>query len=107
MLTAGRFPNASNSDSHKCADPRTRAHEHTVSRPDVDSTHHYCDEFAHCHIITYFGAFGNGYSYPDGHAGTYEHTFSNTGANSHECSNSHVNTRDIGDIVAYTHARPY
>ena len=34
-----------------------------------------------------------------------EHTVSNTGANSHECSNSHINTHDIGHIVAYT--RPH
>ena len=79
----------------------TRAHEHTVSRPDVDPhAGTYACEFTHCHSNTDFGGTGNGYTHPDSH----EHTVSNAGANSDECSNSHINSRDVGDIVAYTYA---
>ena len=99
MLTAGRFSNDSSADGDKRPNVSTSAHEHTVSRPDVDPhAGTYAYEFTHCHSNTDFGAVGNGYTNPDGH------TFSNTGANSDECSNSNINSRDVSDIVAYTYA---
>lgn len=106
VLTAGRFSNDSNADGDKRPNVSTSAYEHTVSRPAVDQhagAYACSDESAHCHSNTV----GNGYTLPDGHADTHEHTFSNTGPNRHECSNSHVNSRDIGDIVSYTHACSY
>ena len=99
MLAVGWFSSASNADGDKRANGCACAHEHTVSRPDVDQHAGACAyEFTHCHFDTDFGAVGNGYTNPDGH------TFSNTGANRDECSNSHINSRDVGDIVAYTYA---
>ncbi|MDE2821924.1 MAG: hypothetical protein OXK79_00275 [Chloroflexota bacterium] len=110
MRTAGRFSNDSSTDGDKRANVSTSAYEHTVSRPDVDShagTYACSDEFAHCHSDTDFDAVGNGYTHPVGHADSHEHTFSNTGTNSDECSNSHINSRDVGDIVAYTRPHCY
>ncbi|MDE2717822.1 MAG: hypothetical protein OXI33_12545 [Chloroflexota bacterium] len=104
MLTAGRFSNDSSADGDKRTNVSTSANEHTVSRPDVDShagTYACSDEFAHCHSDTDFDAVGNGYTHPVGHAD------SNTGSNRHECSNSHVNSRDVGDIVAYIRPHCY
>ena len=99
MLAVGRFSNDSGTVGDKRANVCTRTHEHTVSRPDVDPhAGIYTYEFTHCHSNTDFGAVGNGYTNPDGH------TFSNTGPNSDECSNSHINSRDVSDIVAYTYA---
>ena len=124
MFTAGRFSN--DSEGAKCADGCARAHEHTVSHPDLDQhagTYLYSDECAYAD----FGAVGNGYIHPDGHpdtseyphaesdsnqytdAGGYGHTdrykYTVTDASRHECANSHINTCDIGDSVA--HARPH
>ena len=110
MLGAGRFSNDSSTDADKRPNVCTRAHEHTVSRPNVDphaGTYKYSDEFAYCHVNTDFGAIGNGYTNPDGHANSHKYTVSDTGSNRRECPNSHINTRDIGDIVSYTHPHRY
>ena len=134
MLTAGRVSNASNSDSHSRADICTRTHKHTVSRPDVDphaGTYTKSDKFANCLSNADFGAVGHGYTGPDSHTDTYEYTYTvsnsnqysdtggygdtygdkytvtDAGTHRYECPNSHINTRDIGDIVAYTRPHGY
>ena len=125
MRTAGRFSNASDGD--KCADDCARAHEHTVSHPDVDhqhaGTYSYSDKCRYSHAYADFGAVGNGYTHPDGHTGAYEHSHAESDSNQytdaggyghtdrykytvtdtsrHECANSYINTRDIDVMVAH------
>ena len=126
MRTAGRFSNASDGD--KCADDCARAHEHTGSHPDVDQhaeTYSHSDECGYCHTGADANseAVGNGYTHPDGPTGASEHSHADsdssqyevtggyghtdsykytvTNTSRHECANSHINTRDIGDSVAH------
>ena len=136
MRTAGRFSNASSSDGDNRANSCTRTHEHTVSRPDFykhAASYPDPDECAHFFAYGYtdFGALRNGHTHPDGHIDTYQHAdvvsdsnlhtdtcsydrtdshkyiFSNTRTNRNECSNSHIDARDVGDILAYTRPHCY
>ncbi len=79
MLTAGRFSNDSNADGDKRADPRTRTHEHAVSRPVIDP-----------HPGTY----------AHGHTDSYKYTVADTSSTRHECPNGDIHTDDNRHIVA-------
>ena len=123
MLTDGRFSSCFDSYGDKCSGNFTCAHEHAVSRPDVyrhAGTYAYSDECSYCHAHADFGAVGHCFSSPDGHSDAYEHSHTNhTNTHSHKCAiahsstncdehaNSHFNTGNIDEIVAYACPHSY